>query len=87
MSLVVGLTLITSRYFLFLISYTWTNGGLVMLRVDRKLDKIFVNFDCLDLYKTYNYFVPRRSNFDHDPLLLSMSNCVVINRPSSFIFF
>jgi len=52
-----------------------------------KLDRIFANFDYLDLYKAYNYSILPRSNSDHHPLLLGMFDDVVIARPSSFIFF
>ena len=66
--------------------YTWTNGRLGVHGVDRKLDKTFANFDCLHLCKACNYYILPGRNYDHHPILLSMSNDAAIARPSSFRF-
>jgi len=64
MSLVVGLTLIVFLSFLFCSSFcTWTNGRLGVHKVNRKLDRIFVDLD--SLFKGCDYFVLSRNNSDY----------------------
>ena len=78
------LTLITSCLFLFLTPFTWINDRLGVLKLDKKLDRIFANFNCLNLCKSWNYSIIPKSNYDCHPLLLSMSDVGAITRPSSF---
>jgi len=62
--------------------YTFTNDRLGAHRVDRKLDKIFFNFDCLDLCKACNYSIFPQSN-----LIIILFYLFVIVRPLFFRFF
>ena len=68
-------------------SFTWSNGRLGNQRIERKLDKVFCNFPCLDTWYNYRYKILVCNCFDHHPLLVKFASSLTSKKPYTFKFF